>query len=269
MNTRKIAVVWLGILTMLPAWANTQFRVRKMTRTDVPSGKGQCDIRLRIDDEAEVAVRGDFVYIRTISGRDGRDDGSECNEPLPNHPIEGFRFEKVDGRGEMILVSEPSRRSDYQAVVHIRDKDSGEGRYHFRLSWVITGEPERRFDHDDHDEHRGGLAWNNVLHFGGRGHGSSTTTSYSAQRLSDANVDIDQGGRIVVSFRTDRGAPLTFSGSVIDFDERSIRAEVATDDRVRLRGEMHIARNERGEAYKINLDATNGQERLHLDWDHR
>ena len=142
MNTRKIAVVWLGILTMLPAWANTQFRVRKMTRTDVPSGKGQCDIRLRIDDEAEVAVRGDFVYIRTISGRDGRDDGSECNEPLPNHPIEGFRFEKVDGRGEMILVSEPSRRSDYQAVVHIRDKDSGEGRYHFRLSWVITGEPE-------------------------------------------------------------------------------------------------------------------------------
>jgi hypothetical protein len=279
MRFKKLSVVGLGILTILPALANTQFRVRKMTRTDVPRGKGQCDIRVRVDGEVEVSVRGDFVYMRTISGRDGRDDGSECNEPLPNRPVEGFRFEGIDGRGEVRLVSEPSRRTDYQAIVLIRDKDSGEDRYHFRLSWVIAGDPDRRFDHDDHDfdrhdhdddrDGRRGLAWNNVLHFGGRGHGFSEITGYGTQQLSDANVDIDRGGRILVSFRTDSGRPLTISGSVIDFDPDSIRADVATNDSVRLRGTMRLARNQRGEVYKISLDATNGDQRLHLDWDRR
>jgi hypothetical protein len=279
MRFKKLSVVGLGILTILPALANTQFRVRKMTRTDVPRGKGQCDIRVRVDGEVEVSVRGDFVYMRTISGRDGRDDGSECNEPLPNRPVEGFRFEGIDGRGEVRLVSEPSRRTDYQAIVLIRDKDSGEDRYHFRLSWVIAGDPDRRFDHDDHDfdrhdhdddrDGRRGLAWNNVLHFGGRGRGFSEISGYGTQQLSDANVDIDRGGRILVSFRTDSGRPLTISGSVIDFDPDSIRADVATNDSVRLRGTMRLARNQRGEVYKISLDATNGDQRLHLDWDRR
>jgi len=54
-----------------------------MTRNDVPFGKGQCDIRLQVDDEVEVTLRGDTVFIRTISGRDAFDDGSECNEPVP------------------------------------------------------------------------------------------------------------------------------------------------------------------------------------------
>lgn len=255
-----------------------------MTRNDVPLGKGQCDIRLFVDDEVEVSLRGDFVYLRTISGHDGRDDGSECNEPLPNRPVQGFRFEGIDGRGEVRLLSEPSRQTDYQAIVRIRDKDSGEGRYHFRLSWMITGDgaPDRTFgrpddrddrrpndrdDRRDPDDRRGGLAWNNTLHFGGRGRGSSTTTGYGAQRLSDVNVDIDRGGKILVSFRTDSGRPLTFTGSVIDFDPGSVRADVATDDRERLRGSMYLSRNDRGEVYRIALDATNGEDRLHLDWD--
>ena len=250
-----------------------------MTRNDVPLGKGQCDIRLYVDDEVEVSVRGDFVYLRTIAGRDGRDDGSECNEPLPNRRVEGFRFENIESRGEVRLLSEPSRETDYQAIVRIKDKDSGEGRYHFRLSWTITGEgdpgrgrferPGDRDDHrpDDRDDRRGALTWNNVLHFGGRGRGTSTTTGYGAQRLSDVNVDIDRGGKILVSFRTDSGRPLTFNGQVMDFDPGSVRADVATDDRERLRGSMYLSRNDRGEVYRILLDATNGEDRMHLDWD--
>ena len=80
-----LVVCW--VLLSLPAFADTQFQARKMTRGDVPLGKGQCDIRLRVDNEAEVSVRGDTVSVRTISGRDARDDGSECNEPLPDRNI--------------------------------------------------------------------------------------------------------------------------------------------------------------------------------------
>ena len=139
-NLVRIGFALLTLSAVLPVWGDTQFRARRMARNDVPLGKGQCDIRLQIDSEVEVTVRGDLVSLRTISGRDGRDDGSECNEPLPNGPVQGFNFQVVDSRGEIRLLSEPSRRSDYQAVVRIRDSAGGEGRYHFRLSWAMTGQ---------------------------------------------------------------------------------------------------------------------------------
>jgi hypothetical protein len=66
------------IVAVLPVLGDTQFSTKRMTRDDVPVGKGQCDIRLQIDQEAEVRVRGDLVSIRTFSGREARDDGSEC-----------------------------------------------------------------------------------------------------------------------------------------------------------------------------------------------
>ena len=139
---RVLPVVLLaGFIQIFPeaVLADTEFQVRKMTRGDVPLGKGQCDIRLRIDGEAEVRLRGDRVHIRTIAGRDGRDDGSECNEPLPARFVEGFNFEVRDGRGEIRILSEPDRVTNFSAVVRIRDGDGGEGRYHFRVSWQMDG----------------------------------------------------------------------------------------------------------------------------------
>lgn len=75
-----------------------------MTRMDVRVDKGQCDIRLQIDAEADVSVRGDLVHIPTISGRHGRDDGSESNTPLPARDVQGCRFEVSDGRAEIRLL---------------------------------------------------------------------------------------------------------------------------------------------------------------------
>lgn len=273
---------WLLLLVtvaVLPAWADTQFRVRKMTRTDVPLGKGQCDIRLRVDNEVEVSLRGDMVNIRTISGRDARDEGSECNEPLPSDRVEGFRFEGIDGRGEVRLLAEPTRRNGYQAVVRIRDGASGEEGYHFRLSWMMTGGSDlsrhgsgdfRGHGRDDDFENRpGGLVWNNADHYTARGRGSSTLAGYGSQQLFDATIDIDRGNRILVSFRTDSGRRLSFSGSVIDTDGDTLKADVATDDQARLRGSMYLSRSPRGDFYRINLEATDGQSQLTLDWDRR
>lgn len=296
---RTSSICRLGIITTIlfaaaPMWADTQFRARKMVRNDVPLGKGQCDIRLQIDDEVEVSVRGDLVYLRTIKGRDGRDDGSECNEPLPNRPAQDFNFEVKDSRGEIRLIAAPSRQTDFQAVVRIHDGDPGEGRYHFRLSWRITGDRDytdrgRLGDEDDRRGHLadndqngrfrddgdrrgqsgGGLAWNNTYHSGGPGRGTSRLSGYGEQRLFEANVDIDRGGKILVSFRTDSGRPLTFSGSMMGPDGGTLKADVASDDRAGLRGPMYLSRDAGGTIYRITLDATNGQDRLHLEWQRR
>lgn len=274
----KFCLALLFLLALVSAQADTQFRVRKMTRGDVPTGRGQCDIWIYVDNEIEVSVRGDMVFARTISGREARDGGSECNEPLPAHDVRGFRYEEADSRAEMRLVSEPNRGNGYQAVVRIRDGAPGECHCHFRLTWEMGGGgdisrhdsddfPGRR--HDDDADQRGGLAWNNTTHFGGRGEGSSTLTGYGTQRLFDASVDIDRGNRIFVSFRTDSGRALTFSGSVLEGDRDKLKADVATEDGARLRGSMFVSRNPRGDVDRITLEATNGQDRLSLNWDRR
>src|SRR5215470_9691701 len=69
-HTSRIGIIFLALSAALPAVGDTQFRIRKMTRDDVPLGKGQCDIRLQVDNEVEVSVRGDTVYSHTLAGRD-------------------------------------------------------------------------------------------------------------------------------------------------------------------------------------------------------
>ncbi len=146
---RSIYTLAAAAILAAPAGADTEFRAKKMTRNEVPFGKGQCDIRLRVDGEVEVSVRGDLVSIRTISGREPRDDGSECNEPLPIRPFDGLAFEVRDRRNDISLLSEPERYNGFRAVVRIWDSDGGEGRYHFRLSWQFDGGGSSRRDSDD------------------------------------------------------------------------------------------------------------------------
>jgi hypothetical protein len=136
------------LIAALPALADTRFTIRRMTRDDVPRGKGQCDIRLQVDDQVEVSVQGDRVYVRTLSGQDARDDGSECNAPLPDRDPRGFNFEVLDSRNEIRLVEPPSDRNGGRAIVQIRDSASGFGRYHFRLSWALSDDG-RRPESDD------------------------------------------------------------------------------------------------------------------------
>jgi len=292
-NFRRIGIALL--VAALPAMAQVQFRVARMTRNDVPPGKGQCDIRLQVDNEVEVAVRRDFVNIRVLSGQNPRDDGSECNAPLPDRDIEGFNFEVRDSRNEIRLIEPPSRRNDFTALVHIRDSAPGFGRYVFRLSWAMMGlgggrpgdyrpggdrpgdrpgdyrpggPPGDRPPDMGRRDDRGGFAWNNVIHFSGAGRGMSVLSGSEPRRIFDANVDIDRGGRIQVSFRGERGRPIVFVGDVIGRDGDTLKADVASDDSMlRLRGPMYISVGPRDDVYRIALEATNGRDNLRVNWD--
>ena len=274
---RAAGLTLLALAAVAPALADSQFRVRRMTRDDVPLGKGQCDIRLQVDGEVEVAVRRDIVSIRTISGQEARDDGSECNEFLPERPPDGFNFEVRDSRNEIRLIAEPSRRSDGAAVVRIRDTSSGFGRYHFRLSWMIgggggfqggpggPGRPGGRFD----DFGPGRPGWRDTVHFSGPGRGEAHMNGpFPFERLGEATVDIDRGGRVQVSIRTEGRRSMVFLGTVVDRDGDRIRADVTTEDR-RIRGSMLISVDNRQNVYRMSLDAGGGRERLRLDWERR
>jgi len=244
-----------------------------MTRDDVPPGKGQCDIRLEVDNQVEVAVRRDMVSIHTLAGNESRDVGSECNAPLPDRDIRGFNFQVVDSRNEMRLIEEPSRRNDFSVIVRIRDGAGGYGRYHFRLSWMMTPGGDFRGPGDDRRDFPGrrdgdGFSWNNTITFRGFGRGESAFNDYGVQRLSNVTVDIDRGGKLVATFRTDRGRPLSFTGVVIGREEGRLKADVTTEDR-RLRGPMFLSVDDRQNVNSITLEATDGRDRLRLNWDRR
>jgi hypothetical protein len=278
----RYSAALLMLCAALPALADTHFQARRMTRDDVPAGKGQCDIRLQVDNEAEVTVRGDLVAIHTISGRDPRDDGSECNAPLPDHDVAGFNFQVVESRNQIRLVAEPSRRNNFAAVVRIRDTDSGEGRYHFRLSWTMTGSdygrpgtnerpPTRRDDNFDRPPSTGGFSWNNSLSYRGNGSGTATMNNSGEMGLGEVTIEIDRGGKLVASFRTGergRGRPIAFSGQILASEGGRWKADVMSDDR-RLRGPMWISVDDKQQVNSVTLEATDGQDRMRLNWARR
>ena len=140
-KTGKIGFVLAGFLAIaaLPAMADTRFNVRPMERNDAPRGRGLCVIRLQVDDNVEVTVDGDRVYIRTLSGQDARDDGSECAMPLPRREVEGFNLDVKERRGDILLVEGPTRRNGGKVIVRIHDGPGGFGRYIFSLSWALDG----------------------------------------------------------------------------------------------------------------------------------
>lgn len=200
---RGIAGLVLLLWVTSPSLADTQFRVKQMTRSDVPLGKGQCDIRLRVDNEAEISVRGDMVYIRTVSGRDARDAGSECNEPLPARGVGGFNFEVLDRRGDIVLLSEPTPRTGYRAVVRIRDNEGGEGRYHFRLSWQMDGGTYGREGGSFPDDRRRG-------DYGDGRRGSGSAIGYAIDACGEAvseriSREYRYAGVDILSIRADNG----------------------------------------------------------------
>ena len=237
---RGIAGLVLALLGTSAVFADTQFQAKRMTRGDVPLGKGQCDIRLRVDNEAEISVRGDMIYVRTISGRDARDDGSECNEPLPARNVGGFNFEVLDRRGDIVLLSEPAPRTGYRAVVRIRDNEGGEGRYHFRLSWQMDGGGFRpdfgsdsgRRDRDDRDDRR-------------RGGGTSSLTR-AIEGCSEAATD-----RIAGEYPN------------ADVDILSIRADNGPGRNDYIIGEAAVGRGRRSEtlAFACQVDLATGRVR--------
>jgi hypothetical protein len=278
----KLWVMATAVLACSTLWGDAQFRVKQTTRNDIPAGKGQCDIRLQVDNEAEIRFHRDQVMIHTISGRDPYDDGSECNAPMPDRDFGGFNFEVMDSRNQIRLVEPPSFRNDFNAVVYIHDTDGGQGRYHFRISWALGSgggvAPNRPPDdrRPDGDDRRGGLAWNNTIHSAMRGRGEAAMVRDGARGgdrgdvvpLDDVSIDVDRGGKILVSFRSGRNPPLTFTGTVTSWDRGVMRANISTQERFfRVSGPMTLNFDDRQNPVHVEMEGFDGQHRLRLRWD--
>jgi hypothetical protein len=149
--TRVTEIIVAGLVT-LPAFADTRFPLRRMGRNDGPPSRGQCVIRLQVDNQVEVVLDREQAFVRTLAGQDARDEGSECSAPLPGREVAGFNLEVLERRGDVQLVEAPSRRNDGKVIIRVRDGQGGFGRYIFRVSWALEGSgppPDARRDGDE------------------------------------------------------------------------------------------------------------------------
>jgi hypothetical protein len=261
-HSRPFTIVLLAAAA-LPALADTRFRVRQTPPVDAPLDKGQCDIKLRVDGEVEVSLRRDVVSIHAVSGHDARNDGSQCNQPLPDRDVRGFTFEAKEKRGEIRLLAPPSSANDFQAVVHIHNTEPGVAPFHFRLTWAIsTGGVG-----DERSPGPPGFAWNNATRYKTRGQGQASVGDVHIDLL-DADVAIDLGGKAWVSFHTARKDLLSFSGVVNAREAGRVRADVVCDGPDwHVQGPMFLSVDDAHDRVTaIALDATDGHDRMHLEW---
>ena len=154
MNNRTWTMLAAALLTAAPLAADrfTEFRARPTRDFNPRAAEGWCAVRVWVDDEVNVFVRGSRVMVETVRGRRPYDAGTECSGPLPAGPME-FRFRGVDGRGDVDLVEEPSRRNGYRFWVRILDRRGGGEEHHFRIYWRAAGggnlHPDDRYDERD------------------------------------------------------------------------------------------------------------------------
>jgi hypothetical protein len=96
-------------------------------------GDGKCTFEVEVDEVAEIEIRGDQGYLRTISGSPARWRRLDCNQALPSAP-NNFRFQGIDGRGRQDLVRDPNQNRGV-AVIRIEDPNRGREGYTGDIMW--------------------------------------------------------------------------------------------------------------------------------------
>jgi len=148
----RLVLIAATILASSAAFGQSemQMRARQLPGWDTRAREGRCAIRVWVDNRAEVRMRGDAIFVRTLEGSRGRDEGSECSQPLPFNAVRNFQVRQTAGRTRVMLAQEPSRMNNFTAMIAIDDAQGGGDGYAFEVTWAadtdVTTAPAPFFD---------------------------------------------------------------------------------------------------------------------------
>lgn len=104
----------------------------------IAQGRPLFDWRGRVDREVRIVMRGRSARTQTVGRAEVDRSRLHVATALPLR--DGRVTVRVqDGRGDVDVVQQPSRRNDYTTIVRIRDRSSGTDTYRVRAYWM----PER------------------------------------------------------------------------------------------------------------------------------
>lgn len=214
MKTIQASILLLAAI-VLPAIAPAQ--EIPMQRIDSPTP--QIDLRVYVDISVEFWIQGDRIRYNAGGTRDPRNDGSAYSAALPRYQVSNLRVEKEDGRGDIIVLEQPSGRNAWTLKLRISDPKGGEDRYHVRITWddgvsspTAPSIPSGRYV--EITEMSATAAGSGQLRVGGQ--------SY---RLGETSVSLTPSGRAILSFKGD-SAP-SFRGT---WRQNGTRIDLSLDD---------------------------------------
>jgi len=114
--------------------------------------------RGRVDGESIIRIRGDEVRVQTISGGGVRDERYRFSSPLPSQEFQ-VNLVDAEGRGEVVLIEQPSSFNNYITSVRIRDRRGGAGDYSFALTWRRQTYRDRPRDDNWNNTTQRSLRW--------------------------------------------------------------------------------------------------------------
>lgn len=115
--------------------------------------------RGRVDGVDDIVIRGSDVRIEHVSAQPIQRQEHRFSAPLPPAEVE-LHLEKIEGRGDVRILEQPTRRNDYTAVVRVDDQaHGGDADYEFELSWS-------RRDWDEGDAYDASFRWRGRVDIG-------------------------------------------------------------------------------------------------------
>ena len=95
---------------------------------------GRLHWRGTVDDNVQLVIRDGYVDVRTIGGTEYNDANYNFTSPLPHRRIT-VRVNKLNGRGTVRVLQQPSRENDFTAVIEIKDSSGGARQYEIEVLW--------------------------------------------------------------------------------------------------------------------------------------
>ncbi len=103
---------------------------------EVQAQRAELNWEGRIDDRAELVIRGRSVRVRTISGQRNGQGSAYWSRTLRGNWRPGrANVNKREGRGRVRIVQQPTRSNNYTTIIRIEDLRGGSDNYRVRVRW--------------------------------------------------------------------------------------------------------------------------------------
>ena len=99
-----------------------------------PYQSGRIEWRGRVDNMVNVFITGSSVTNETVAGSPLVGENFTINGSLAARPG-SVRVRKLEGRGTVQVIQQPSRDNDFTAIVRIFDDDGGPDNYRLEITW--------------------------------------------------------------------------------------------------------------------------------------
>ena len=90
-----------------------------------------------VDKEIRIQLQGSHAYVRPMGGGDVRASRGQMLGALP-HQEGMLRVERLEGRGDVDVIEQPSSRNGYTAILRVRDARGGSSPYRIVAYWEPT-----------------------------------------------------------------------------------------------------------------------------------